>query len=101
MQLEVDADPHGIALNLARTPAREEDFVWLLEVLPTCYVLNSPQARFDTFEQALDAGPVAVMAGTPRALELEAVRRVSSAWSRSRPGTGGADAQERAGGGLV
>ncbi|WP_028240957.1 substrate-binding periplasmic protein [Stutzerimonas azotifigens] len=75
VQLEVDADPHGIALNLARTPAREEDFVWLLEVLPTCYVLNSPQARFDTFEQALDAGPVAVMAGTPRALELEAVRQ--------------------------
>lgn len=67
--------PHGIVLNLGRTAERESGFVWLLEVLPTSYVLASPQQRFDSLDDALAAGPVVVMGGTPRAQEVQALKR--------------------------
>ena len=61
-------------LNLGRTPEREAGFVWLLDVLPTPYVLVSLDRTFDTLGDALQAGPVAVMAGTVRADELKRIR---------------------------
>lgn len=68
-------DPHGIVLNLGRTREREDSFVWLLDVLPTPYVLASQDRAFDSIADALAAGPVAVMAGTPRAAAVNAARR--------------------------
>lgn len=67
-------DPQGIVLNLGRNSEREELFFWLLEVLPTPYLLASPEHRFNSLSDALKAGPVAVMAATPRADELKALR---------------------------
>lgn len=75
VQLIVAGDPNGIVLNMGRTPEREQHFVWLLEVLPTAYVLASTSRRFNSLSEALDAGPLVVMAGTPRALEAQALRR--------------------------
>ncbi len=69
VQLEVANDPHGIVLNLGRSAERESGFVWLLGVLPTRYVLVSLQQRFDHLADAMAAGPLVVMGGTPRALE--------------------------------
>ncbi|WP_073266849.1 substrate-binding periplasmic protein [Phytopseudomonas punonensis] len=71
---EAEGDPHGIVLNLGRTPEREAGFVWLLDVLPTPYVLVSLDHPFDTLADALQAGPVAVMGGTPRADEINRIR---------------------------
>jgi len=71
---EAEGDPHGVVLNLGRTPEREANFVWLLDVLPTPYVLVSLDHTFDNLKDALQAGPVAVMAGTPRADELKRIR---------------------------
>ena len=71
---EAEGDPHGIVLNLGRTPEREAGFVWLLDVLPTPYVLVSLDRTFDSLGDALRAGPVAVMAGTARADEIKRIR---------------------------
>lgn len=71
---EASSDEHGIVLNLARTAEREDDFVWLLDVLPTPYVLASVDRPFDSLAEALKAGPVAVMGGTPRADDINALR---------------------------
>ncbi len=79
VQLAASEDPHGIVLNLARTAEREDAFIWLLNVVPTAYVLAGRQRSFDSLSEALQAGPVAVMAGTPRALEVLALRRGNQA----------------------
>ncbi|KAB0550018.1 transporter substrate-binding domain-containing protein [Pseudomonas argentinensis] len=71
---EAGNDPHGIVLNLGRTTEREADFVWMLDVLPTPYVLASLDRQFDSLTEALQAGPVAVMAGTPRAAQINRIR---------------------------
>jgi polar amino acid transport system substrate-binding protein len=78
VQLDAAQDPHGIVLNLGRIPEREADFTWLLDVLPTTYVIVSRQARFDTLPAALQAGPLAVMGGTPRAQEVHDAARGGS-----------------------
>lgn len=75
VQYVVAADPHGIVLNLGRNAEREDQFFWLLEVLPTANVLVSPQRPFNTLQEALNAGPVAVMAASPRAAELNELRQ--------------------------
>lgn len=75
VQVTVANDPYGIVLNLGRTPEREEGFVWLLGVLPTSYVLASTHQRFDSLADALAAGPVVVMGGTPRAQEALQLRQ--------------------------
>lgn len=71
---EANADPHGIVLNLGYTAEREDEFLWLLDVLPTPYVLASVSRSFDSLADALNTGPVAVMAGTPRADAINAIR---------------------------
>lgn len=71
---EASSDEHGIVLNLGRTAEREADFVWLVDVLPTSYVLASVDHPFSSLAEALEAGPVAVMSGTPRAEDINAVR---------------------------
>ncbi len=75
VQLAVANDPRGIVLNLGRTAEREAGFVWLLGVLPTSYVLASKRQRFDTLVEALEAGPLVVMGGTPRAQEALSLRQ--------------------------
>lgn len=75
VQFVVAADPQGIVLNLGRNAEREDQFFWLLDVLQTANVLASPQRSFNTLQEALYAGPVAVMAATPRAAELTALRQ--------------------------
>lgn len=75
VQLAVADDPNGIVLNLGRTAEREKDFVWLLDVLSTSYVLASPRQEFDSLGEALAAGPVVVMGGTPRAQEALAQKQ--------------------------
>lgn len=72
VQHDVAEDPRGIVLNLGRTPEREDSFIWLVDVVPTSYVLVSTEQPFDSLEQALQAGPVVVMGGTPRAEEVHA-----------------------------
>ncbi|SDI23476.1 polar amino acid transport system substrate-binding protein [Pseudomonas flavescens] len=71
---EASGDEHGIVLNLGHTAERDGDFVWLLDVLPTPYVLASVNQSFDSLADALEAGPVAVMGGTPRADDANAIR---------------------------
>lgn len=75
VQYVVAADPQGIVLNLGRNAEREDQFFWLLEVLPTPNVLASPQRPFASLQDALQYGPVAVMAATPRAAELNELRQ--------------------------
>jgi polar amino acid transport system substrate-binding protein len=75
VQVAVAQDPNGIVLNLGRSAERENSFVWLLGVLPTSYVLASPRQGFDSLAEALQAGPLVVMGGTPRAQEALALRR--------------------------
>ena len=75
VQLAVAQDPNGIVLNLGRTAEREKGFVWLLGVLPTSYVLASPKQGFDSLAEALEAGPLVVMGGTPRAQEALALKK--------------------------
>lgn len=72
VQQDAARDPHGIILNFGRSAEREGEFSWLLEVLPTRYVIVSRQARFDSLPAALQAGPLAVMGGTPRAWQAQA-----------------------------
>ncbi|MBB2496362.1 substrate-binding periplasmic protein [Aquipseudomonas ullengensis] len=79
VQLEMARDPHGIVLNLGRTAEREAGFIWLLDVLPSAYVLAGREKSFDSLQQALDAGPVVVMGGTPRALELQGLKQPGQA----------------------
>ncbi|WP_437884621.1 substrate-binding periplasmic protein [Pseudomonas sp. LRF_L74] len=74
VQLEAARDPNGIVLNLGRINEREDDFVWLLDVVPTSYVLVSRGERYDSLSEALHAGPVVVMGGTPRAQELQLLK---------------------------
>lgn len=74
VQRAVAQDPNGIVLNLGRTAEREPDFVWLLNVFATHYLVASLNQRFDSLGEALAAGPVVVMAGTPRAQEALAQR---------------------------
>lgn len=74
VQVAVAHDPDGIVLNLGRTAEREQGFVWLLDVLPVSFVLASPQHSFDTLGEALAAGPLVVMGGTPRAQEAQALK---------------------------
>lgn len=71
---EASDDEHGIVLNLGRTAEREGDFAWLLDVLPTPYVLASVDHPYNSLAEALKAGPVAVMGGTPRANDINAIR---------------------------
>ncbi len=75
VQYVVAADPQGIVLNLGRNGEREDQFFWLLEVLPTPNVLASPQRPFASLQDALQYGLVAVMAATPRAAELNELRQ--------------------------
>lgn len=75
VQLEVARDPRGIVLNLGRTAEREAGFIWLLDVLPSAYVLAGQTQPYDSLQQALAAGPVVVMGGTPRAQELQALKQ--------------------------
>ncbi|MGL4317565.1 MAG: substrate-binding periplasmic protein [Pseudomonas sp.] len=75
VQLEVARDPHGIVLNLGRTAEREPGFIWLLDVLPSAYVLAGRNKPYDSLQQALAAGPVVVMGGTPRAQELQGLKQ--------------------------
>jgi polar amino acid transport system substrate-binding protein len=75
VQVAVAHDPYGIVLNLGRTAEREKAFVWLLGVLPTSYVLASPRRGFDSLAEALEAGPLVVMGGTPRAQEALALKK--------------------------
>jgi polar amino acid transport system substrate-binding protein len=79
VQVAVAHDPQGIVLNLGRTAEREQNFIWLLSVLPTSYVLASTSQRFDSLAEALDAGPVVVMGGTPRAQEAQALKKEGQA----------------------
>lgn len=79
VQVTVAHDPNGIVLNLGRTAEREKGFVWLLDVLSTSYVLASPRQGFDTLDEALAAGPVVVMGGTPRAQEALALKKAGQA----------------------
>lgn len=72
---EAQDDPQAVVLNMGRIAEREHAFLWLLNVLPTAYVLASTQQAYNTLEHALDAGPVAVMSGTPRAHELRSIRQ--------------------------
>ena len=74
-QVDIARDPQGIMLNLGRIPEREDNFLWLLNVLPVNYVLASQEQTYDSLAAALDAGPVAVMGGTPRAQQLQAMKR--------------------------
>ena len=71
----VSADRQGIALNLIRTRARERNYSWLLKVIPSTDVLVSLDQPFRNLQDALQAGPVAVMAGTVRAIQLDALRQ--------------------------
>ncbi len=75
VQLEVATDPQGIVLSLGRVAEREDGFIWLLDVLPSSYVLASQGKSYGSLSQALTAGPVVVMAGTPRSLELQALKQ--------------------------
>lgn len=79
VQLEVARDPQGIVLNLGRTAERESGFIWLLDVLPSAYVLAGRGMPFDNLQQALAAGPVVVMGGTPRAQELQGLKQEGQA----------------------
>lgn len=75
VQVTVATDPQGIVLNIGRIPEREDALVWLLDVLPTAYVLASRDKTYDTLADALRDGPVVVMGGTPRAQELLAQKQ--------------------------
>lgn len=75
VQHEVPLDPQGIVLNLGRSAEREPLFRWLLPVMSTSYRLASPSLELTNLDDALQAGPVAVMAATPRAEELKAHQR--------------------------
>ncbi|HSC83659.1 MAG TPA: transporter substrate-binding domain-containing protein [Pseudomonas sp.] len=79
VQLEVARDPHGIVLNLGRTAEREAGFIWLLDVLPSAYVLAARDKAYDSLQEALAAGPVVVMGGTPRAQELQRLKQQGQA----------------------
>lgn len=74
VQHAVPQDRQGIVLNLGRSPEREAQFRWLLPVMETHYRLASPSVELGNLDDALQAGPVAVMAGTPRAEELQTHR---------------------------
>ncbi|WP_434458389.1 transporter substrate-binding domain-containing protein [Stutzerimonas urumqiensis] len=75
VQQLVAQDARGVLLNLGRTEERERQFAWLLPVVRLPYVLHGLTGPLDDLEQALAAGPVAVMAGTPRARQLASVRQ--------------------------
>ncbi|WP_421684251.1 transporter substrate-binding domain-containing protein [Stutzerimonas urumqiensis] len=75
VQQLVAQDARGVLLNLGRTEERERQFAWLLPVVRLPYVLHGLTRPLDSLEQALAAGPVAVMAGTPRARQLASVRQ--------------------------
>ena len=75
VQADIARDPHGILLNLGRMPEREANFTWLLEVLPVTYVLASEGRSYDSLAAALEAGPIAVMGGTPRSLQLQSIKQ--------------------------
>lgn len=72
-QAELKAGGGGLIMNLARSPAREADFLWLVKILPTPYVLVSPGRVYDGVRDACDDGAVIALAGTPRAEEAVAV----------------------------
>lgn len=68
-QAELKAGAGGIIMNLARTPAREEEFRWLVRVVSTPYVLVSRTQGYDALSEACADGLVVALAGTPRAEE--------------------------------
>lgn len=72
-QAELKAGGGGLIMNLARSPAREADFLWLVKILPTPYVMVSPGRVYDRLQDACDDGVVIALAGTPRAEEATAV----------------------------
>lgn len=68
-QAEVLSGGGGLIMNLARTPARESEYRWLVNVLPTPYVLVGLGRDYSSLEEAFTDGPVVTLAGTPRADE--------------------------------
>ena len=95
---EAQDDPQAVVLNMGRIAEREHAFLWLLNVLPTAYVLASTQQAYDTLEQAVDIandteyGLSAVISGDPAkaaavAPKLRAGMVAVNAWG---PGPGAA-----------
>lgn len=72
-QALVKTDPDGVILNLARTPERENEYLWLLKTGEARYGLASLLHGYPSLEAALQEGSVAVVRGTPRAAELLAI----------------------------
>lgn len=68
-QAEVLGGGGGLIMNLARTPARETEYRWMVRVLPTAYVLAGLAKDYQSLTEAFADGPVVVLAGTPRADE--------------------------------
>lgn len=67
-------DDHALALNVAYTPERREHFKWMLHVWSSEYVLLSTQKAYSSLPEAMQDGPIAVMAGTPRAEQAQALK---------------------------
>lgn len=72
-QAVVKADPNGIILNIARTPDREKDYLWLLKTGEVDYGIATTRADLTSLADALRAGPVVAVRGTPRVTELQAI----------------------------
>lgn len=72
-QTVVKSDPDGVVLNMARTPEREGDYIWLLKTGELDYGIATADPSLRTLEAALQKGMVAAVRGTPRVTELQAI----------------------------
>lgn len=72
-QAVVKADPNGIILNMARTPERENEYLWLLKTGEVDYGIATTRTDLTSLADALRVGPVVAVRGTPRVTELQSI----------------------------
>jgi ABC-type amino acid transport substrate-binding protein len=72
MNAEIQKTPNSLAFTVLRSPAREDMFNWIVEVIVTNEVFATTSAQINTTDEAIALKSVTTLEGSPRAKRLEA-----------------------------
>lgn len=70
MNKKIQDTPNCLAFTVMRSPAREDMFNWIVEVIATNEVFATTSAAVNSTEEAKSIGTVTTLAGSPRAKRL-------------------------------
>lgn len=72
MNAEIQKTPNSLAFTVLRSPAREDMFNWIVEVIVTNEVFATTSAAINTTDEAIALKSVTTLEGSPRAKRLTA-----------------------------